>query len=184
MANIIYIACSIDGFIAREDGDIDWLVNIPNKSNSDYGFEEFMNRIDGIIMGRKTFEKVLEINFWPYTKPVFVLSGTLKKLPEELEKKAEIVSGSPEDIIKRLNAKGIKNIYIDGGTTIRNFLKEGLIDEMIITTASIILGAGIPLFAGIGTEKKFAIEKTEQLNEYLVKIYYKKKDENADTLES
>jgi dihydrofolate reductase len=177
MANIVYIACSIDGFIAKVDGNIDWLTEIPNENDSDYGFQEFMERIDGIIMGKNTFEKLLELNIpkWPYKKPVFVLSTTLKKVPDNLNGKVEIIKeNNLVKIISELKSKNINNLYIDGGKTIQSFLKENLIDEIIVTTISIILGNGIPLFGKINNEIKFELIKTEYINEYMAKNHYKK----------
>jgi len=81
MPIIVYIATSLDGHIAKKDGSIDWLMEVPNPDNSDYGFSEFIERIDGIIMGRNTFETVVGFDQWPYSKPVFVLSNNLKKPP-------------------------------------------------------------------------------------------------------
>jgi dihydrofolate reductase len=176
MANIVYCACSMDGFIAKVDGNIDWLTSIPNEDNSDYGFGKFMERIDGIIMGRKTFEKILEMNLaeWPYTKTVFVLSSTLKEAPEKLKQKVEIVNGDLTTILENLKNRNIHTIYVDGGKTIQSFLKNNLIDEMIISTIPIILGNGIPLFGTIHNEIKFFIEKTEYINKYIVMNYYKR----------
>jgi dihydrofolate reductase len=177
MANIVYVACSLDGFIAKIDGNIDWLNEIPNEDNSDYGFQEFMERIDGIIMGRNTFEKLLEMNLptWPYKKPMFVLSTTLKKAPDNLKGKVEILKeNNLGKIISELKLKNINNLYIDGGKTIQSFLKEDLIDEIIVTTISKILGNGIPLFGKINTEINFKLIKTEYINEYMVKNHYKK----------
>lgn len=178
MANVVYIACSLDGFIAKPDGNLDWLTNISNSANSDYGYAHFLERIDGIIMGKNTFDAVFKFPEWPYMKPVYVLSNSMKNLPFGMEGKAEIVSGDIRKIVEDLNGKGIKNIYIDGGRTIQAFLKEDLIDEMIITTTSKILGVGIPLFGSIGIEKVFKIEKVEQLNDFLVKTYYKRVETN------
>jgi dihydrofolate reductase len=176
MANSIFIACSIDGFIAKKDGDIDWLTNIPNEDNNDYGFGEFMKRVDGILMGRRTFEKVMEMDLkeWPYSKPVFILSSTLKAIPDNLRGKAEIVNGSLKHILSTLKNNGINNIYVDGGKTIQSFLKNDLIDEMIISVISILLGEGIPLFGEINREIKFALEKSEYINENIVMNYYRK----------
>ena len=172
MANIVYIACSLDGFIAKPDGNLDWLTSVPNDENSDYGYAIFMKRIDGIIMGRNTFEKVLSFPEWPYDKPVFVLSNSLKEIPSLVRNKAEGVHGEIENILKDLQKRGIKNIYVDGGKTIQSFLKADLIDEMIITTVSRLIGYGIPLFGEIEIEKRFKVKKVENLNEYLVKTYY------------
>jgi len=177
MANTIYIATSIDGYIAREDGSIDWLMDLPNPEKSDYGFSEFLKRMDGIIIGRKTFETVLGFNPWPYTKPVFVLSTTLKELPDGFSGKAEIVKGELNNIIDSLKKKGISNLYIDGGKTIQSFLKEDLIDEMIITRIPILLGSGIPLFGKNGLELNFEHIDTKIYNNILVRSKYLRKRE-------
>jgi dihydrofolate reductase len=176
MANYVYIACSMDGYIARKDGGINWLTGIPNDDNSDYGFGAFMQTIDGVLMGRNTFETVLGFNLaeWPYGKPVFVLSGSLTDVPDALRGKVEIINSEPEDAARALNRKGINNIYVDGGKTIQGFMKKGLIDVMIITTISIVLGGGIPLFGETGRETSFVLEKTEYLNKFMVKNYYRK----------
>jgi len=170
--NIVYIASSLDGFIARPDGDIDWLLNIPNEQMSDYGYEDFIKRIDCLVMGRKTFESVLLFDSWPYTKPVFVLSSTLKDLPVELNGKAEIIKGNPKEVVDILSAHGYHDLYIDGGQKIQSFLKEDLIDEMIITTVPIILGEGIPLFGNIKKLLRFKCKKVELLSPYIIKHYY------------
>lgn len=178
MANMIYIATSLDGFIARSNGDISWLENVPNAHNSDFGYGDFINRIDGVILGRNTYETVLEFESWPYTPPVFVLSNSLDKIPEEFEDKVEIVNGELKSILKTLEEKGIHNLYIDGGKTIQSFLKEDLIDEMIITTVPILLGSGIPLFGDIKRDLKFKCEKVEYISQFVVKHYYMRDKEN------
>jgi len=172
MSNIVYIATSLDGYIAKKDGTIDWLMDIPNPDKSDYGFSEFMERIDAVIMGRKTFETVVSFKEWPYTKPVFILSRNLKNLPKEYQEKAQIVTGELNDILASLGKQGVKNIYIDGGKTIQSFLQEDLIDEIIITRIPTILGSGIPLFTDIDKELKFKVLNTEVLNQDLVKSTY------------
>lgn len=177
MSNTVYIATSIDGYIAREDGTIDWLMELPNPDNSDYGFSVFLERIDGIIMGRKSFETVLGFKEWPYpkTKPIFVLSNSLDELPGNLPVKVEIVRGELKRIIEILKDKGINNLYIDGGKTIQSFLKEDLIDEMIITRIPILLGSGIPLFGINNLELKFEHAGTEVYNNMLVRSKYLRK---------
>ncbi len=172
MANYIYIATSLDGYIASEDGGIDWLNEFPNPTNSDYGFGEFMERVDGLVMGRKTYEKVLSFGQWPYTKKVFVLSNKLKEIPEELYDKVEIINGEINEVVTTLHNRDYKNLYIDGGKTIQSFLELGLIDEMIITRIPILLGGGIPLFAKLDKAIKFDQVKTEVLDDFLVKSTY------------
>ena len=174
MSNIIYIATSLDGYIAKKDGGIDWLTDIPNPEGSDFGFGEFLKCIDAIVMGRNTFELVLTFNEWPYNKPVFVLSETLHSLPENLEGKAEISKGDPESIVKEMNSRGHINLYIDGGKTIQGFLKQGLIDEMIITRIPVLLGDGIPLFGFLSAEQKFKHVGTDIFNNALVRSCYKR----------
>lgn len=173
MPNMAYIATSLDGYIARTNGDISWLDEIPNPENSDFGYSEFISNIDAIIMGRHTFEKVLEFDDWPYEQLVFVLSNTLKKVPEYLIDRVEIVSGDLKTILKDLEKRELKNLYVDGGKTIQSFLKEDLIDEMIITTVPILLGDGIPLFGHLEQDLKFKCVKVELLGD-LVKHYYQR----------
>ena len=177
MSNIVYIATSIDGYIAREDGTIDWLMELPNPNNSDYGFSVFLESIDGIVMGRKTFETVLGFNEWPYpkSKPIFVLSNSLDELPARLSAKVEIVKGELKRIIELLKDRGFNDLYIDGGKTIQSFLKEDLIDEMTITRIPILLGSGIRLFDKNNLELNFEHVGTEVYNNMLVRSKYLRK---------
>ncbi|HMH32991.1 MAG TPA: dihydrofolate reductase family protein [Puia sp.] len=177
MSNTVYIATSIDGYIAREDGTMDWLMDLPNPDQSDYGFSVFLGKMDGIIMGRKSFEAVLEFNEWPYSVPVpvFVLSNSMKELPPGLPVKVEIVNGELKTMVESLKARGFNHLYIDGGKTIQGFLQADLIDEMIITRIPILLGAGIPLFSQQAPELRFEHVKTDVLNNMLVRSRYIRK---------
>jgi dihydrofolate reductase len=174
MANFVYIATSLDGFIAKKNGSIDWLNEIPNPDGNDYGFSDFMNNIDAIVMGRNTFELVLTFEEWPYKKPVFVLSRTLQKVSDNLKDKVEIINCNPDAVVSLLNSRNYKNLYIDGGITIQKFLRNELIDEIIITRIPILLGSGIPLFAELVKGQKYEHIKTEIFNNALVKSHYKK----------
>ena len=175
MKNIIYIATSLDGFIATLDGAIDWLMEIPNPDNSDFGFKDFMDSIDAIVMGRNTYEKVLSFDCeWPYSKKVFVLTNTLNSIDNSLFGKVEIINGSIPEIVNKLNKAGFQRLYIDGGMTIQSFLKEDLIDEMIITKVPVVLGDGIPLFKNNDHEGKFQLVLTEKFENGMVKNTYKK----------
>ncbi len=169
MTNIVYIATSLDGFIADKNNQVDWLHDIPNPDGSDLGFGEFMARIDALVMGRNTLEIVLSFGIdWPYTKPVFVLSNTLTKVPEGLEGKVFLIKGELTEVIATLNSQGYQNLYIDGGKTIQGFLQHDLIDELIITTIPVLLGGGIPLFAELTAPLKFKHVKAERLVDCLV----------------
>ena len=176
MRNLVYIACSLDGFIARLDGSIDWLQNLSNPSNSDFGFNDFMESIDGILMGRNTFNVVQGFDKWPYNKPVFILSNKLREIDKKYFGKATIVHGNIKTIIEGLERSGIKKLYVDGGKTIQSFLNEDLIDEMTITTIPILLGNGIRLFDFIKVELSFEITKSEVLSKDMVKIHYKRRN--------
>lgn len=174
MKNYVYIAVSLDGFIATKDGGLDWLHEIPNPEQSDYGYAAFMSTIDAIVMGRNTFEKVLTFGAWPYDKPVFILSNNLKDLPESLTGKAQIIKGAIKEVLAGLRKQGYANLYIDGGATIQNFLKEDFIDELIITRIPILLGDGIPLFGKLERSLKFIHDKTEIYGNHLVKSHYRR----------
>jgi dihydrofolate reductase len=174
MTIYVYIATSLDGFIASQDGGIDWLMEIPNPDQSDYGFSEFIDKIDAVVMGRNTFEIVHSFQEWPYTKPVFVLSNTLHSLPNGYEERAELINGDPISIVKYLNERGYNDLYIDGGKVIQGFLEKDLVDEMIITRVSVLLGNGIPLFKDLKQILKFRHERTIVYTEDLVKSHYKR----------
>lgn len=175
MSNFVFIATSIDGFIARTDGSIDWLTAIPNAANDDCGYNTFIDSVDALVMGRNTFELVTTFPEWPYTVPVFVASTTLKALPEKFAGKAELIAGSPEAIVGALHARGYNNLYIDGGKTIQQFLAAGLIDELTITTIPIILGSGIPLFTAGHTEQQLELLGSTTWLNALVQNRYKVK---------
>ncbi len=160
--NKVFIATSLDGYIADKNGEIDWLNSIPNPNNYDLGYSEFTSQIDAIVMGRKTFETVCGFNIeWPYKKIVFVLSNSLTKIPEEYKGKVELVKGDLKKVIEEIHEKGFKNLYIDGGKTIQSFLNEDLIDEMIITLIPYLLGGGVPLFAELPKRLDFECVNTK-----------------------
>lgn len=172
MTNYVYIATSLDGYIADPNGNLNWLNNIPNPNKSDYGYLDFIKNIDAIIMGKNTFQKVLSFGKWPYHKPVFILSNSLKEIPEDLIEKVEIIYGDIKKLIQQLKEQGFKNMYIDGGQTVHSFLKKDLIDEIIITTVPVLLGDGIPLFHKLNQQLKFNHKNTKIYNNNLVKSHY------------
>jgi dihydrofolate reductase len=152
----VFIATSLDGFIADHNGSVDFLYKYPDIPNEDMGYVKFISSIDAILMGRKTFETVLGFGVeWPYKKPVYVWTSALKKIPSELEGKVFYINGTPETIISTLGNNHHNNIYLDGGKTIQSFLNEGLVDEMIITTIPVLLGSGIFLFGELKTYQYF-----------------------------
>lgn len=174
MTNSVYIATSLDGYIASKNGEVDWINDFPNPSESDYGYFDFISSIDAIVMGRKTFDFVADVIPWPYEKKVFVLSNTLLEVPPVLIDKVEIIRGDLKEIVKKLNKQGYKNLYIDGGKTIQSFLKKNMIDELTISTLPIVLGEGIPLFVSREGIIEFQHCSTVVFDGGLVKSHYKK----------
>ena len=174
MKTTVYIGTSLDGFIARKDGNIDWLVQFAN-DEAIQAYEEFVHNIDAIIIGRGTFEKVLSFPTWPYKKDVFVLSASIKQGPDIKREKVTILSMKPKELLKHLSDKGFSSIYVDGGKVIQDYLKEDLIDELIISKAPIILGSGIPLFNYLDNELPFEHKRTRVQSNGLVRSYYERK---------
>lgn len=173
--NKVFIATSIDGYIATMDNQLDWLNMIPNPNDDDMGYISMISSIDAIVMGRKTFETVANFGGpWPYEKRVFVLSNTLTNLSTEWDDKVEILSGSLQDVIRHLNGRGYDHLYIDGGQTVSSFLEADLIDELILTTIPIILGKGIPLFNPIDKMLRFSLIQTSIFLEQIVQRHYRR----------
>ena len=157
----VFIATSLDGFIARLDGGIDWLPDAetvgdaapPGEDTGDFGYAEFLASIDCLVMGRNSMEKVLSFPEWPYDgKRVVVLSTSLREAPAALAGKVAMYSGSPTALVSSLAAKGDKRLYIDGGKTVQSFINESLITDLVITRLPILLGEGLPLFGKTPTD--------------------------------
>jgi dihydrofolate reductase len=148
----VFIATSLDGFIAREDGSLDWLdaANATVPDGEDCGYGSFMKSIDALIMGRNSYEKVLSFGQWPYeNKPVIVLSSRELEIPDSLRSTVEHSSESPDKLYERLSNKGLNRLYIDGGITIQRFLQAGLINDLTITKIPVVIGKGKSLFGGL-----------------------------------
>lgn len=141
----IFIGVSLDGFIARRNGALDFL---PAGGGEPHGYDEFMAGVDAIVIGRNTFETVLGFGPpWPYgRKRVVVLSSRPLDLTVVKGGRVEQMAGEPAQIVARLAASGAPNLYIDGGVTIQGFLRAGLIQRLIITRVPVLIGEGIPLF--------------------------------------
>ncbi|TWS99663.1 dihydrofolate reductase family protein [Reyranella sp. CPCC 100927] len=156
----VFIGTSLDGFIARPDGDIAWL-DTHAGTNEDHGYAAVMALVDGLIMGRATYEKVLTFGDWPYTKPVIVMSTSLSEaaLPHDLVGKVRLSAESPKALMDRLAQEGWRHAYVDGGKLIQSFLRADLIDDMIITRLPVLLGTGIPLFGPL--EKDIPLRHVE-----------------------
>ena len=142
----VFVGTSLDGFIARANGDLDFL---PPGGGEPHGYDEFMATVDALVIGRKTFETALSFDPWPYgAKPVFVLS-TRPLVAAPREAVVERMSGAPAEIVSQLTARGVRHAYVDGGSTIQQFLQAGLIQRLIITRVPVLIGDGIPLFGAL-----------------------------------
>jgi len=174
MKTTVYIGTSLDGFIARVNGEIDWLEKFA--STEVFGFyDEFIKKIDAIVIGRGTFEKALDFPSWPYKMNVFVLSNSIKELPAAVKKKVTVLSMKPATVLNHLSEKGFKGVYIDGGKVIQSFLKEDLIDEMIISKVPVLIGSGISLFGQLDADLAFLHVQTTAFSNGLVMSRYKRK---------
>jgi dihydrofolate reductase len=165
----IFIGTSLDGFIARVNGDFDFL---SLGGDEPHGYDEFMATVDALVMGRKTFETVLAFDTWPYDeKPVFVLS-TRTLAPAPLGAVVERMSGNPVEIVSQLEARGIRHVYVDGGITIQRFFQAGLIQRLIITRVPVLIGTGIPLFGALQRDIILRHVGTRQYTSGLVQSEY------------
>jgi dihydrofolate reductase len=165
----VFIATSVDGFIARANGGLDWL---PAGDVEEHGYEAFIATVDALVIGRSTFETVLTFGAWPYgEKPVYVLSTrALAAAPAGAV--VERMAGPPADIASQLTARGVRHAYVDGGITIQRFLQAGLIQRLIITRIPVLLGAGIPLFGITGRDIVLTHIGTRQYASGLVQSEY------------
>ncbi|HAT1658034.1 TPA: dihydrofolate reductase family protein [Legionella pneumophila] len=153
----VFIATSLDGYIARKDGSIDWLMEANSLASpgEDCGYRSFIATIDTIIMGRYSYEKVITFDEWPYgSLPVIVMSSKPIQVPEHLQHIISVSNQSPSDLVSELAHHGIQHVYLDGGITIQRFLQNNLIDEIIITLIPVLIGSGRPLFGFLENDIK------------------------------
>jgi dihydrofolate reductase len=166
----LYIAMSLDGYIAKQDDDISFLTAV-EQEGEDYGYSKFIETIDTVILGRKTYDKILAMGIdWPYgDRKVFVLTRTPK--PDLVN--IRFYSGSLADLISTLKDQEGKHIYCDGGAeTVHQLLQEDMIDEMTISIIPVLLGDGIRLFKGSLQEKKLQLINAQSFEKGLVQLRY------------
>jgi dihydrofolate reductase len=166
----VFIGTSLDGFIARRNGAYDFL---PEGGGEPHGYDEFMASVDTLLIGRKTFETVVAFEEWPYGKKrVVVLSSRPVDLSVVRAGVVEKMSGSPEEIAKKLADTGAQHVYVDGGITVQRFLAAGLIQSLIITRVPVLIGDGIPLFGSLPHDVKLRHVETRQYASGLVRSEY------------
>lgn len=166
----VFVGASVDGFIARSDHELDWL---PEGGGEPHGYEEFMATVDALVIGRRTFEKVLTFDAWPYgSKRVVVLSHHPVDLSKAVGGRVEHMAGSPEEIISRLAETGAHHLYVDGGITLQGFLRAGLVQRLVITRVPVLIGSGIPLFGPLPHDLRLRHVQTRSFPSGLVQSEY------------
>src|ERR1700712_3009683 len=167
---------SVDGYIARRDGSIDWLASV-EREGEDYGYKRFIDTVDTVVLGRNTYDAVLAGNEWPFAgKKVVVL--THRPAPSRHGEK--FFAGKPETLVEQLGLVGARHVYIDGGTAIRGFLATGFIDHLTISVVPLVLGAGIPLFAEGISERSLVLEESRAFSTGLMQLRYRMGMRNKD----
>jgi len=166
----VFVGTSVDGFIARPNGDLDFL---PEGGGEPHGYNEFIASVDAIVIGRKTFEKILTFGAWPYgDKRVVVLSSRPVDLSATGGGVVEQMAGPPADIVSRLAVRGAQHLYVDGGVTIQGFLRAGLIQRLIITRVPVLIGEGVPLFGSLPRDIRLRHVSTRHYPSGLVQSEY------------
>jgi dihydrofolate reductase len=166
----VFVGTSVDGFIARPNGELDWL---PEGGGEPHGYNEFFASVDALVIGRKTFETVLGFDTWPYgDKRVVVLSSS----PVDLSVARGVVeqmAGNPVDIVEKLAASGAHHLYVDGGITIQRFLRAGLVQRLVITRVPVLIGDGVPLFGSLPKDVRLTHVATRDFPSGLVQSEYR-----------
>jgi dihydrofolate reductase len=166
----VFIGTSVDGFIARPNGTLDFL---PSGGGEPHGYDEFIAGVDTLVIGRNTFEIVLAFPEWPYgQKRVVVLSSKPLDFSGVRGGIVEQMSGSPAEIVAKLSASGTRHVYVDGGLTIQQFLRAGLVQRLIITRVPVLIGQGIPLFGTLPHDIRLQHVATQHYQSGLVKTEY------------
>ena len=167
----VFVGVSLDGFIARENGDLDFLMPAQEEDN---GFDAFLANVDAVVMGRKTFETVLTFDSWPYGgRPVFVLSGTLSSIQGPPGSACELMNLPAAEVFARLEQRGFTHVYVDGGRTVQGFLGAGLIQNLTITRVPVVIGRGVPLFGVVPRDIRLAHVRTRSFPSGFVQSEYR-----------
>lgn len=167
------MATSLDGFIARVDHSLDWLMKFDTQGEN-HGFADFMEKVDVLVMGSNSFYTVLKFGEWPYIKPVMVMSQNMTEsdIPDTLSGRVMITRLGPQALMNTLATQGIENAYIDGGAVVQSFLRAGLIDTMKVTIVPVLLGEGIRLFGKLSEDMDFTLERATPHPSGLVDLDY------------
>lgn len=170
----VFVGISVDGFMARKNGGIDFL---PTDGGEPQGFSEFYASVDALVIGRKTFEWVVDYGGWAYGEKMRVVVLSSKPLDLSVARgrggRVEQMAGDPVDIVEKLEASGVQHAYVDGGVTIQRFLRAGLIQRLVITRVPVLIGEGIPLFGALASDIRLELVSAESYAGGLVKTEYR-----------
>jgi dihydrofolate reductase len=165
---------SLDGYIAREDGSVDWLENHPNPQGLDYGYADFVAGIDTVLIGRKSYEEILGFDLpWPYADcQTYVFTSDTGYEVKTVNTRT--LTGLTHESITQVREKSQKSIWLlGGGKLVTAFLNLGAIDEIHLFIIPVILGKGIPLFPNEPKESTFTLTKTEAYENGVVGLFYR-----------
>jgi dihydrofolate reductase len=165
----VFIAVSVDGYIARPDGSLDWLDAV-QREGEDYGYKSFFDSIDALVVGRKTYDTALGFDAWPYAGKRCIV---LTRRPVDARHGEEFFAGEPKALIERLAGDGVRHVYVDGGDVIRQFFDARLVDDLTLSVIPVVLGNGIRLFGGGEPERRLVLEEARSWSSGLAQLRYR-----------
>ncbi|WP_334192514.1 dihydrofolate reductase family protein [Pararhodobacter sp.] len=169
----VFIATSLDGYIADVQGGLEWLMMMPAPEDEDHGYTAFIEAVDCLVMGSGSFRALAAMRDWPHDKPVVVLSRSLgpEDVPPHLSNRVRVMRATPRAMLRQLGAEGMRRVYLDGGKVISSFLREGLVQRLTITRLPVILGAGLPLFDDPGPQYLLHLETRSWPHGFVQSVY-------------
>jgi len=165
----VFVGTSVDGFIARPNGALDFL---PPGGGEPHGYNEFIATVDAIVIGRKTFETVLAMESWPYGDKRVVVLSSHPVDSSGARGVVEQMAGPPAEVVSQLAASGAQHLYVDGGITIQGFLRAGLVQRLTITRVPVLIGDGVPLFGSVPSDVRLRHVATRHYPSGLVQSEY------------
>jgi dihydrofolate reductase len=165
----VFIAVSVDGYIARPDGSLDWLDSV-QQEGEDYGYKSFFDSVDALVVGRKTYDTALGFDTWPYAGKRCIV---FTRRPVDARRNEEVFAGEPKALVERLARDGVRRVYVDGGDVIRQFLESRLIDDLTLSVIPVMLGSGIRLFGGGEPEGGLVLEEARSFASGLAQLRYR-----------
>lgn len=172
MSASVFCGVSLDGFLARPDGRLDFL-DSAGHDPADTSFDEFLQTVDVLVMGRGTWDVFQGFGQWPYgDRRIVVLTHRPLALAPMFEGKVETMQGTPKQVMDRLAARGLTRLYLDGGQVIQQFLRAGLVDRLVVTTVPVLIGQGLPLFGALDKDVRLKLVGVRAMSTGLVQSTY------------